>query len=268
MMREFFFEPRGIYYRVNEFRPERKTLVFVHGVSGSSSAWLPYEKDLEATFNILSFDLRGHGKSEKPKSYEEYKIEDFAEDLNSLMEHLQIEKFIFVGHSMGCFIILNFLKKYQDRVSKVVFLAPNYSGNKMMSAKAFLPFLTLGSLLFRIIPFSPQRGGHIDYSLYPNSSDCNIPRTVADMRNTTLRVYLYTTKHWYNFDAEDLLDRIQIPTLIIHGKKDTIFPVKYGVFMAGKIPGAKLVLLEDADHIIALNNVTEILKEVKKFVLD
>lgn len=268
MMEEHFFEPRGIYYRVNEFKPERQTIVFVHGVSGSSSAWLPYEKDLESTFNILSFDLRGHGKSEKPRTYEEYRIEDFVEDLHVLTEHLQIGKFVFVGHSMGCFVILAYLRKYQGKVLKVVFLAPNFSGNKMLSAKILIPLLSAGASLFKKIPFSVRRGAHIDYSLYPNSSDWNISRTVADMRNTTLRVYLYTTKHWYNFDAEEFLEKINIPTLIIHGKKDTIFPVKYGVFMAGKIKGAKLVLIEDTDHILALNNVKEILKEVKSFVLN
>lgn len=266
-MNEFFFEPRGIYYRVNEFKPERQTIVFVHGVSGSSSAWLPYEKDLESTYNILSFDLRGHGKSEKPRAYGEYKIGDFVEDLHSLIKHLQTRKFVFVGHSMGCFVILSYLRKYQAKVLKVIFLAPNFSGNKMLSARMIIPFLSAGVSLFKKIPFSARRGGHIDYSRYPNSSDWNISRTVADMRNTTLRVYLYTTKHWYNFDAEDFLGEIQIPTLIIHGEKDTIFPMKYGVFMASKIPGAKIILLEDADHIIALNNIKEILKEIRKFML-
>lgn len=267
-MKEFFFEQRGIYYRMNEFKQERQTIIFVHGVSGSSSAWLPYEKDLESTYNILSFDLRGHGKSEKRQTYEEYKIEDFVEDLRSLIEYLQIGTFVFVGHSMGCFVVLAYLQKYQEKVSKVVLLAPNFSGNKMLSAKMLIPLISVGASLFEKIPFLPKRGKHIDYSKYPNSSDWSIPRTIADMRNTTLRSYLYTTKHWYNFDVEDFLEKIQIPTLIIHGKKDTIFPMKYGVFMASKIPGAKIVLLPGADHIIALNNVKEILKEIKNFMLN
>lgn len=267
-MKEYFFEQRGIYYRVNEFRPERQTIVFVHGVSGSSSAWLPYEKDLESVYNILSFDLRGHGKSEKPRTYEEYKISDFVEDLRSLIEFLQIGKFVFVGHSMGCFVILAYLHNYQEKVSKVVLLAPNFSGNKVLSAKMLIPLIYVGATLFEKIPYSPERGKHIDYSKYPNSSDWSIPRTIADMRNTTLRAYLYTTKQWYNFDAEDFLEKIHIPTLIIHGKKDTIFPVKYGVFMASKIPSAKIVLLENADHIIALNNAQEILKEVRDFMIE
>lgn len=253
---------------MNEFQPERETVIFVHGLSGSSSAWLPYEKDLEASFNILSFDLRGHGKSDKPLMYEEYKIEDFAEDLNELIEHLNIKKFILISHSLGSFIALAYLRHHQERVSKVIFLAPNFSVGKMLSAKIIIPFLWFGISLLKKLPFSGKAGGHIDYTRFPNTGDWNIPRMIADVGNTTLRVYLYATRQTYDFDGEDILGRISIPALIIHGEKDTIFPVKYGVLMAGKIPGAKLVLFEDSDHILVLNKVDRILTEVRKFVLD
>lgn len=267
-MREFFFEPRGLYYRMNTFESGRQTIVFVHGLSGSSSAWLPYEKDLEHSFNILSFDLRGHGKSEKPLTFEEYKMEDFANDLAALVEHLKINKFILLSHSLGSFIALAYLRKHQEKVSKVIFLAPNFSVGKMLSAKIIVPFLWIGISLFKRLPFRGGRGKHVDYRAFPNTGDWNIPRMIADVGNTTLRVYLYATRQTYNFDGEDILGGIQIPTLIIHGKKDTIFPIKYGMLMAGKIPGAKFVLFEDADHILALNKVDEILKEVKKFMLE
>ena len=68
-MKEHFFEDR-IYYRTNEFKSDRLTLVFVHGVSGSSSAWLPYEKIFENKYNVLTYDIRGHGLSKKYPHYE------------------------------------------------------------------------------------------------------------------------------------------------------------------------------------------------------
>lgn len=265
-MQEFLFQPKGIYYRTNTFRSDRPTIVFVHGLSGSSSAWLPYEKTLESTFNLVSFDLRGHGKSKKPLLYDEYRMEDFAEDLYELTEHLNIEKFILLGHSLGAFVVLDFLRKHQEKVSQVIFLAPNFSVGKMLSAKIIVPFLWLGISMLKKIPFSGRAGGHVDYTRFPNTGDWNIPRMIADIRNTTLRVYLYATRQSYNFDAEDFLGNIYIPTLIIHGKKDTIFPVQYGVLMANTIPNTKLILLEDADHILALNNEPEISQAINAFI--
>lgn len=266
MMKEFFFAPKGIYYRTNTFQSERQTIVFVHGLSGSSSAWIPYEKELELKFNILLFDLRGHGKSEKPCLYEEYRMEDFADDLYELVEHLKLEKFVLLGHSLGAFVVLDFLQKHQEKVTKVIFLAPNFSVAKMLSAKIIAPFLWLGIFVFKKLPFRNRIGGHIDYSRFPNTGDWNIMRMVADIRNTSLRVYLYVTRQSYYFDGEDILGKIYIPTLIIHGKRDTIFPVQYGVLMARKISGSKLVFLEDADHILALNKVKDIIKEIRIFL--
>ena len=70
-MQEYIFQPKKIYYRKNDFRPDCPTLVFIHGISGSSSAWLLYEKKFKDQYNILTFDLRGHGNSWKPKNLEE-----------------------------------------------------------------------------------------------------------------------------------------------------------------------------------------------------
>ena len=51
-----------VYYRHGEIKNERQTLVFIHGLLGSSSAWRPYEARFGTDYNLLFFDLRGHGK--------------------------------------------------------------------------------------------------------------------------------------------------------------------------------------------------------------
>lgn len=250
---------------MNEFQGGRPTLVFVHGLSGSSSAWIPYEKDLESTFNILSFDLRGHGKSGKPKKYSDYKIDYFADDLNELTEYLKIDKFTLIGHSLGCLVVFAYLRKHQDRVSKVIFLSPNFSAGEMLSARIVRPFLSAGVAILRCFPLSGRARWHVDYSKYPNSGDWNIPRMIADIGNTSLHVYLYATKQAYDFVTGDFLSKIHIPALIVHGKKDTIFPVRYGVLVAKNIKGSKLVLLEDIDHILVLNRVADVSREIRQF---
>lgn len=267
MMKEYFFEPKGIYYRTNAFQSEKQTLVFVHGLSGSSSAWLPYEKELEDSYNILSFDLRGHGKSKKPIAYEEYKMEDFAEDLSDLVEHLKLNKFTLISHSLGSFISLAFIDKHQDKISRAIFLSPNYSVKNMISAKIISPLLTGGIAVLKKFSFVDKSGTHIDYARFRNTGDWNIPRMIADVGNTSLHVYLYATRQTYDFEGKQIVEKINVPTLLIHGKRDTIFPVKYGIMMASKIKGSKLVIIDDADHIVALNNVDEILKEMKSFML-
>jgi 3-oxoadipate enol-lactonase len=264
-MTEHFFEPCGIYYRTNNFQPTRQTLVFIHGLSGSSSAWIPYEELFTNSYNILSLDLRGHGKSAKPKAYSEYNIPHYTHDLEALFEYLGIAQCILVSHSFGSLVALEFLAQHQDRVRAAVFISPSYAVRNRGLARLVQSALRL-TPVFSAIPFSGKPGHHIHYDRYRGTGDWNVRRMIADIRNTSLRVYLYTTKQTYTFNREALLGRITIPTLLIHGKRDSIFPVSNSLTMQKRIKHAKLLLLEDANHIIVLNKIPEVAKAIEDFI--
>lgn len=246
-MNEHYFEQNKSYYRTNEFLPDRPTLVFVHGVSGSSSAWLAYEEFFGKAYNVLSFDLRGHGKSGKYAAYEDYAVGNFVQDIHDLLKHLAIEKCTMVSHSMGTLIALDYLLEHQDMIASAVFISPNFSISQKAVAAIIKPLSRIAGAIDIVIR-SPEEGGHTDYSKYPRSGDWNIPRMIDDIRNTSMRVYLHCTRQVCEFQRLDLLDRITVPVLIIHGKKDTIFPVKNSVMIAKKIKGAQLLLIDNASH--------------------
>lgn len=264
-MKEYFFKERGLYYRKNSFEPNQPTLVFVHGLSGSSSAWLPYEKILEKKYNLLTYDMRGHGKSKKPTKYKDYALDNFTEELNALLNYEEAQNCVLVSHSFGTLVVLKFIAKYPNRAKASVFLSPNFAIMRRKIAKATKPLLSLVNL-FRPFPFSPKIRGHVDYSLYPNTKDWSFSRMSADVSKTGLRVFLYCTKQSCNFDMEHSLEKISMPVLLIHGKEDTIFPVDNSILMSQKIKGSELILIPNADHIISLNNVSEITKAVESFV--
>ena len=120
-MKEHYF--KGLFYMKNGFKKGRKTLVFVHGLSSSSSAWVDYEKKFEGNYNILSLDLRGHGKSFRPRKYAEYAIQKFSGDLYSLIMHEHIKKFTIIAHSFATIIALDFMIKHQNLLDSAVLLS-------------------------------------------------------------------------------------------------------------------------------------------------
>lgn len=267
MMKELFFQPRGIYYRVNEFRTDRPTLVFVHGLSGSSSAWAEYENKFEKDYNILCLDLRGHGKSAKSGSYENYKIEKFSQDIRDLTAYLDIKKLILISHSFSTLVALDFLAKYQNMLASSVFLSPGFRVSSAKTAKIIRPVIQLFAKLYNIMPsYSSRIGGHVDYSKYKNTGDWNLRRMFADVKNTTLRIYLFCLGQSYEFSGENFLDKINIPVLLVHGKNDTLFPVENSIIMSEKIRDSKLILLDDADHILVLNNFPEVSEAIENFI--
>jgi pimeloyl-ACP methyl ester carboxylesterase len=250
---------------MNHYDPSRETLVFIHGLSSSSSAWRDYEKKFEAGYNVLSFDLRGHGKSSKPRDYESYAIKDMAEDLFELKVFLGIETFIMISHSFGTLVALEYLALHQDTLRAAVFLSPDYKVGRRKSEKILRPFLDISSVL-GIFPFSSKPARHIDYDPYLGTGDWNLRRLWADIKNTGLRVYLYCTRQSYRFDRSFLLREIRIPVLLVHGKNDSIFPMANSLHMAAEIPGARLLLLDRADHIIVLNKSRELLEAIEIFL--
>lgn len=263
-MKEAYFK-NTIYYKKNTFRPGRKTLVFVHGLSGSSSAWLKYEKKFEKKYNVLSFDLRGHGKSLKFRKYEAYEIKNFTQDMYDLLQFLKIKHPIIVCHSFGTLLVLEYLVYHQKTVSAVVFLGPGFKMGERLGEK-ILKFILKTTPLFKLFPFREIKGGHVDYSNYKNTSDWNLRRTIADVSNTSLRVYAYCMKQTYSFDREKFLGKIKVPVLLMHGKEDSIIPVENSLKMHEKIKGSNLVLIENTDHIVVLNNFKEVSKGIEEFI--
>lgn len=267
-MAELIFDNK-IYYRMNEWRPEKLTLVFVHGVCGSSSAWWEFEKKLTNDYNLVAMDIRGHGKSKRFEEYDDYKIENFSSDVLELVNYLNIKKFVLISHSFGSFISLDFIEKHNEYLTAAIFLSPNFNAGIMPEAKMVKPFFNLISKIKFHISKTKERK-HLDYLKdYPNSGDYNLKRTYADISNTSLRTYLYCMNQIYSFDGEKVLSKINFPVLIVHGKKDSIFPIKYGEMMAEKIPNSKMVKLDNVCHelkdsMITIDKISNAMREFLK----
>lgn len=264
-MKESFFEERGIYYRANEFKTQRKTLVFLHGLSGSSSAWVQYEKAFESEYNIVTLDLRGHGKSRKYLFHSAYNPELMVDDVFALLKHLSVESCVIVGHSFGTLLALFALHKNPRLFHAAIFLSPTFGASRAW----WIPFARVLAILYSslslILPFREEGRGHVDYARLIPTGDWSLRRIVQDIHNTTLRVYLFCMTHIYGYDRIDWWRELRMPVLIVHGKQDTVIPVANALILAHEIPGAKLILLEDANHILPLNNFDAVRAELKNF---
>jgi len=264
-MQEYFLNQK-IYYRANKFKPNRPTLVFIHGLSGSSSAWRPYEQKFTTEYNIVTFDLRGHGRSICRRRYNDYAIKFFADDLYELASALKLPPFILVSHSFGSLVALEFLAKHKNIAKAAIFLAPNFDINQRKLARAIKPLLNLSKCL-QYLPLPIMRlGRHVDYEYYKNTGDWNLRRMLADILNTGLRIYLYCSHQACQVNYSAWLNKVNLPALIIHGRRDTIFPLASAEIMAAKIKKAELVILNQANHILVLNNRPEVTAAMENFI--
>jgi pimeloyl-ACP methyl ester carboxylesterase len=260
-MKDEFWSERGIAYRTNTFEKSRETLVFIHGLASSSSIWEPFELALEHSFNILTYDMRGHGLSKRYKNYDDYDLKSFADDLQALLDHIGINSCSLVSHSMGTIVALFFQRYYSGTVRKNLFLAPAHKQHSLLGPAA-RGILSLFVELFSWMPFTPGHGKRLDYSKFGYCRDLEGRRLFPEIKNMSLRLYFYCMAQVYAFAHDNWWSEIRIPTTIVHGTKDTFAPYRLAVELSKAIPGAKIVTLEGANHLLVINNKREITTQI------
>lgn len=264
-MKEYFLK-NEIYYKTNEFIPNRLTLVFVHGISGSSSAWVPYEKIFEDKYNVVTYDIRGHGKSKKFPKYSDYEIKNFAYDLHELVSYLNISKFVLITNSLAALIALQYMKLYRETVIANVFTSPEIYLTDTALTKIGRPILKIITGILNFLPFNPKPRGHVDYSKHIGSTDWDVKRNLADMKNTGLRAHFYTLRQSFTPGQEYDLEKINVPTLIIHGEKDSMVPMQNAILMSQKIKDSTFTSIKNIDHNTVHNATKEMSELIESFI--
>src|ERR1043165_1855385 len=96
----------------------KPALVFVHGFACSLDDWAPQIAHFHKTHEVIACDLRAHGRT--PGRPRECSIEHYGGDVAALVNNLDLEGVVLVGHSMGCRVVLEAARLVPKRVSAVV----------------------------------------------------------------------------------------------------------------------------------------------------
>ncbi|OHA16402.1 MAG: hypothetical protein A3H57_05170 [Candidatus Taylorbacteria bacterium RIFCSPLOWO2_02_FULL_43_11] len=260
------FLANGLYYRTNGIDKEKLTLIFIHGLSGSSSAWEKYEQAFKVKCNTVCFDLRGHGKSKKWPDYRDYELEDQADDILLLSKTLGLKNFVVVAHSFGVLIALHLLRHHKEMISSAIFLTPVFTVKNVKWAKIAILPLIFYSKITSALPFKNKTGIQLDYSKFKHYGFWHFKRMASDIWNTTPRIYLYCLRQMYNFSGESVLKDIKTPILIIHGTKDTVVSLIYSKEAQKKLPNSTLIKLKNANHLLILNNLRQVISSIESFL--
>jgi pimeloyl-ACP methyl ester carboxylesterase len=118
-----FAQTNGIRMGFYEAGPkaDNPPLVLCHGWPEIAFSWRHQIKTLgEAGIRVIAPDQRGYGATDRPEAVESYDLEHLTADLAGLLDHLKIDKAIFVGHDLGGFVAWQMALRHPDRVAGVV----------------------------------------------------------------------------------------------------------------------------------------------------
>jgi pimeloyl-ACP methyl ester carboxylesterase len=218
-------------------------ILLIHGGLGHADIWANQVIELSKTHKVIVGDSRGHGRSTRDAQPYGYAL--MASDYVGLLDHLKIDKVALVGWSDGGIIGLDIAMKYPERLTKLFAHAANVTVDGVDPAVA--NNATFGAYI--------ERMGK-DYAKFSKT---------PDQYNAFVE---QISKMWASEPAwtKEQLAGIKVPIAIVLGDHDEAITRVHTDYMAANIPGAKLIILNDASHFAMLQDPAGYTKAVLDFL--
>jgi 3-oxoadipate enol-lactonase len=241
----------NIYY---EIHGDGEPVIFGNGIFSNTLGWINQLPAFSKEYQVILYDMRGQGKSEKPEG--DYSFAIHADDQMALLEHIGISKVHHVGISYGAELGLVFALKYPTMLrSLVVCSAVSYIGtllNEMCQLwrnacvladpevfyHATVP-LNFGELFIRenatILQQARARYAQLDYPALVRLIDA-----------------------FLNLNITDKLPNVKTPTCVVVGEKDILKPANpYSKTIHEKVPNSEMIIIPDSGHAVTFEKPEE-----------
>jgi len=245
-------------------------ILFIHGFSQSYLSWEKQTgSDLTKTFHMVTYDLRGHGGSDKPLEAKFYQNDKaWADELAAVIETANLKRPVVVAWSYGGRIIGNYLRYYGDGHLAGINLVdtgsktnPDWVGNvtrntssRMVSTDIAANFSGTAEFV-RGVTAAPLSPKDFEEALAYNMA---VPVEVRSAMRGGANS---------NIDFTPEFKKLKIPVLVTHGTKDDLIKIDAARYSASVIPGAKLSVYENVGHAAFLEQPDRFNQELAAFVL-
>ncbi|HEU4769282.1 MAG TPA: alpha/beta hydrolase [Pyrinomonadaceae bacterium] len=254
----------SLYY---EIAGDGEPLVLIPGFAAGRWIWFKQTEELAQNFRVITFDPRGVAGSDKPEGSQTIAL--LADDLAHLLQTIGINSAYVVGASFGGFVAQEFVLKYPGMTRKLVLCCTSCGGpNHIAPAPETLQALasTKGLNSEERMRASLLLAFSSEYVRTEVSEVDQVVRLRA-ANEVPEHVYLSQLQAAINFNAEERLEQIDCPTLVLSGDADVIVPVQNSRNLAARISGATLCVLEGGSHTFFIEQAREFNHIVAEFLL-
>ncbi|MEX3667462.1 alpha/beta fold hydrolase [Paraburkholderia phenoliruptrix] len=258
------FDNEGVElnYRLQGDGP--RALICIHGVGSYLEAWQGAINELGTGFRVLTFDLRGHGRSSLVKG--RYEIDDFVGDVLALADHLGFDRFNLAGFSLGGLIAQRLALTHPERLERLVLLSTvaGRTPDERTRVLARLAALQAG-----------DRGSHYDASLsrwLTEEFQEAHPNLIAELRRRNAQndpdCYASAYRVLAQTDFGGLIDQIPVPTLIVTGEDDLGSNPRMSLFMHECIPNSRVSILPNLRHSLLTEAPGRVAAMMREFLVE
>jgi len=222
-------------------------IIFLHGLGASSFVWRYQLNELSEDRRVIVPDLPGFGRSSKLTS-ENYDLDSQIERLSQFVERLSLDRFALAGSSMGGLLALALANRLQNKVSKLILMAPATDS--------------------RVVPPGVSKLGWTSHLVWPVVNERLVARIMKSVNanprmvtEDTIReasrhfnskdsivTFLKATKTLRHRSIRELPAAVFTPTLVLYGQKDKVIPRKVIDSLVKRLPDGKLAVHTEAGH--------------------
>jgi 3-oxoadipate enol-lactonase len=254
-----------LYYEVFGNTSANKTIIFLNGLTQTTLAWALMTPYFKQDYRILLLDLIFQGKSEKARHWRDF--DQHAEDVKCVLDSEKITKINMVGISYGSLVAQHFAVRFPDRLEKLVLIStfahktPYYEAIELSWWRA----LEAGgyNLMLDIMLPTVLSENYFSNPLIPIESMKEARRDLQHTPEAILNL-MRATKERKDFRKD--LNKIKVPTLIIQGEKDMLFPVHMAEEVQKNIPSSNLHIVKHAGHTLNLEHFGEVSQQILEFL--
>lgn len=248
-------------------QPDSRPILFIHGFSQCGLSWRrQMTSDLARSFRLITMDLRGHGRSDKPADqYADGRL--WAEDVHAVIQGRQLDRPVLVGWSYAGFVICDYLRYYGDQDIAAI--------NFVCAATSIAPDSApgiLGSDFLELLPgfFSHdavdsvatlQRFVHICGARDLDEAEFCLTLGYNTLVPPSVRQSLLSR----TLENDDVLRNVGVPVLVSQGARDRIVQPHVAGQIAALLPGARLSSYPESGHAVFFDDPDRFNLELAEF---
>lgn len=247
-----------LYY---EITGKGQPVLLIHGLGSGARDWGMQVPFLSQNFQVVTFDVRGHGQSDKPPG--PYSIPLFASDTIELIRSLDIAPVHVIGISMGGMIAFQMAVDAPEMVKSLLIVnsGPEFI---LRSPKDILRGLQR-LLIVRLFGMR-KMGEALSLSLFPKEEQGELRRLFVERwAENDRQAYMNSMRAIVGWSVADRLGEIDCPTLVIAADQDYT-PVCLKEIYVAKIPQAELVVIADSRHATPVEHPEQFNKFLMEFL--
>lgn len=231
-------------------------IVFIHPPVLTSINFIYQMEKLSSFFKVITFDIRGHGKSQSSRQPLTYPL--IVEDIQRLMRHLEIDKAYICGYSTGGSLVLEFMLKAGDNALGGIVIG----GMSEVMDQHLKRKITIGQLLAKskaipLLALSVCRSNANPMSLF-------FKMYAESLKGNAKNIEQYY-RYSLHYNCTNQLHTIEHPILLVYGKEDKRFH-DYATLLHEKLPNSELHFIENVKHQIPTKASKELNKLITNFV--